>query len=141
MEPAVIFPCGCRYDQLTEHRYCEDHLVVEVVREGASLRTADEQLAQFVKDAIALLENTDGGQVRSRWKVTLEEVDEDFASDHGHSVCRWLDNEVLREELEEAMHEAESALHDAGFVTFWNDGYVIAVPVAGNPIDHYEEHP
>jgi hypothetical protein len=72
---------------------------VVVLREGSSLRTAEELLEVFVGDACALL-------------GANPQVDS-------------FNEEDRFEALESARSEYENQLGDAGYTVVWNDGFVI----------------
>lgn len=69
------------------------------IREGASLRTADELREVFVEDACGLLD-------------VNPQVDQ-------------YNEEDRSEALESAVSEYENQLASAGYTVVWNDGYVI----------------
>lgn len=68
---------------------------VVVMREGSSLRTADELNACFISDAAGLLGMTD-------------ELDDTTEEDRSELVVEW-----------------ESKLAQASFTVYWDDGFVI----------------
>lgn len=127
-----VWPCGCTLDHPNEDVVCESHRHTPVVREGASLRTGDELLEQFINDAMDLLTPpvTPGGVVSTSWNVVLEACAEDHAV-HG----AWLGNDDVREDLEATKDHAEDQLTNAGWTVDWNDGYVIWRPTADAPAE------
>lgn len=80
---------------------------VTTIREGSSLRTADELCVVFIEDACGLLGNTFSPELESI------ELTDGYASEEDS------------EELSDAARECDERLVSAGFTTVWNDGYVI----------------
>lgn len=92
-----------------------------IVREGASVRTADELALTFVDDAVSLGAKLSayGKNVRARVEDRLEE------NRSPRSGVAWLDNDTLATELHWLVTEMETELSTLGYVVEWEDGYVI----------------
>lgn len=122
------YDCYCS----TDEGPCEEHMTVEVIREGSSLRTADELLSVFVWDATSL------GVELSPWgKSTLTRYDEALADNERHGVA-WLPDgmEGLHDDMMGLVYQVETALAtgDRSLEVRWDDGYVI-YEVTGGPLE------
>lgn len=110
---------------------CEQHFDAVVIREGASLHTADESLALFVDDAVSL------GAELSPWGKGVMTVAWRLLREHESLGVAWLpDNdsgEVTRDELVNLSDQMETELHTLGYRVFRNDGYVIG-KITGGPL-------
>lgn len=109
---------------------CEWHGEILVSRVGASSRTADELLAQFAHDCLALDPDC-LSPVGREWLA-----DADAALDKGRdpiSGVAWIseEDEIARDGLEDLRRQLESYFADL-WIT-WEDGYVIA-RVTGGPL-------
>lgn len=107
-----------------------------IIREGAALRTSDEQSLLFIEDAISL------GAELSPWGMTVYRTVRDALSDRRHIVVEDRDDEALlfdmlrlEEQLEadlatlENRDENTSAIRSVGYTVEREDGYVIT-PIA-----------
>lgn len=124
-------PCACSLDEGP----CYDHLDVEVLREGASLRTGDELLLTFLEDASELIDWDRRGPsdpTRLSVDITIEACHEDLAV---QVPARWLANDERREELEDQARRVEDLVTTQGFYVLWDDGYVIGRPTDDCPLE------
>lgn len=120
---------GTECDCSEEYGPCEAHSEVLAQRVGSSNRSADELLAVYLDDALAINPDAftpDDLDVKARVDAALA-ANGPFDS--------WLDNDVLADELLDVAHQVESYLGDA--VTYWDDGYVI-VRITGGPLSNDE---
>lgn len=120
--------CECSPD---DYGPCEWHGENIVTREGSSVRAADDLGHTFLTDVASVL---------SAWPSPEFERDTvrigNALADNGGS---WLpdpedtDGADLREWLQDLIREGESALGDAGYSVWWDDGYRI-VRITGGPL-------
>lgn len=103
-----------------------------VIREGAALRTADEQSLLYVEDAISL------GVVLSPWGQAVYREVRDILGMRRHIVSGDSDTEGLAMDLARLAEQLESdlatmprrhpytgVLLGTGYTTEWDDGYTI----------------
>lgn len=90
-----------------------------VIREGASLRTADELLECFVSDAIDL-----GAELSPYGAESLRLAREALENDRSaRSGVAWIESDDVREGLADLAWQVEADLSD--YCVVWEDGYVI----------------
>lgn len=110
--------CGC--DE--EYGPCETHSVLEVLREGASLHTADELSLIFVLDVKALV---GADFLDERDQADLARIEAALADE------RWLgesddsDEYDAADALYDLVQAAESAASLGGYWVRWDDGFTI----------------
>lgn len=116
----TLYPCGCDTDELLP---CELHLDIQVAREGASLRTADELCLQFVEDAMAVAHDAAQRIELAPWgRDVVKRATDGLAS------AGWLDDRDLADDLRTLADQIESELAglDGGpYLTHWEDGFLI----------------
>lgn len=134
--PDLAHDCGC-VESVHEPQVCDTHRTVVVVRDGAAARTGDELDLQYLEDAVDLFDSTDGAEHLPRWVDLRRQVGDDFAGDHGHGACAWLQDDDLRVALAEARNEAEDHLATLGYHTDTNDGYVIWAKTVDCPVEDW----
>jgi hypothetical protein len=105
--------CECSED----YGPCEQHSEVLVVREGASLHTADELAALLIHDLV----DNGWAELSPFGADVLRDADEAFGRGE-----RWLEDATLQESLFSVADQVESAAADV-WVTH-DDGYVIVRP-------------
>ena len=110
-----------------EYGPCELHAETLVVREGASLHTADELLAIFIRDAVDL-----GAELSPYGKDVLSRVWSALSANESMGVA-WLEDESLQDELATVSSQLETTLYTLGFSVYWEDGYRI-VKITGGPL-------
>ena len=116
-------PCECSED----FGPCEDHSTVLVMRDGASMRSADELCELFVMDAVQL-----GAELSASGRILMAEVAADFAAT-GES---WLSDPDLADALRDLTNQVESDLYTVDAIhpwVTWEDGYVVN-NVTGGPL-------
>ena len=128
-EPQIAGTCDCDADEMLP---CEQHMTVLCVREGASLRTADELLHLWCLDATKV-----GAEVSPWGKALLTKAGELLESVRFLGVS-WLpeDAEDVRDDLDTLRYQLEASLAtlDLPVWTHWNDGYVMFVMTADCPL-------
>jgi hypothetical protein len=109
-----------------EYGPCEFHGETIVMREGSSSRAADDLCHEFLTDVASVLH---------RWPSPEFERDTlrlgNALADSGGS---WFDNPDDAEEARDLVSNGEAFLGDAGYVTYWDDGYRIIRPLPGCPL-------
>lgn len=116
--------CECN----EEYGPCEAHADYLFIREGASTRTGDELMAQFIADCLAI----DSSCLSPQGHAWLKEAE--VALEAGRdpvSGVAWIseDDDDKRENLAELARQVEAYFADL-YVT-WEDGYVITRVVGG----------
>lgn len=113
--------CGCS----EEFGPCEEHGSVLVVREGASVRTADELALCFIGDALVL-------------GASLSAYGRDIYEQAGAALtepCSWIEDPDLAQALHDLAWQVEcSGEMPDDLMVVWDDGYVI-YNVTGGPIE------
>lgn len=133
---AQMSECECSW----EYGPCEDHGEAIIIREGASVRTADESACVLILDIIGLCEDvgeTIDAVTSPYGHGVLARVEEDAAWS-GPNCSGWLEDDGLRDELYSLADQMESYLPD-GLYLFEDDGYVIS-RIIGGPLVNGEEH-
>lgn len=111
--------CDCT----DEYGPCEQHCETLVIREGASLRSADELTLIYLDDALAL----DPECLAPYGQSVKAEAEAPEAWDGS-----WLKDPDLADALRDVAWQVESYL--SPLWTLWNDGYVIVRPSADCPL-------
>jgi hypothetical protein len=117
----TTYPCGCDTE---EPLPCEEHLVIVVAREGASLRTADELVLQFIVDAQDVAE-------AANQTIKLAPWGEDVVKQAGEAMDdgdNWLADDTLSDHLHTVANQMETelaGLDGGGFYVHWDDGFLI----------------
>lgn len=127
--PALPYECECDPDEMLP---CEQHMVVEQTREGASQRTADDLLSQFIHDAVFF------GATLSPWgEDLLTGYDAALEGNRRYGVA-WLPegHQILAEEMDTLRNQIETSLAtlDDPIYTHWDDGYVMFRLTADCPL-------
>jgi hypothetical protein len=136
--PGTDIKCECS----EEYGPCEQHGTTVVIREGASLHTADELLLLFCEDSALILH--DAGTASTPWAddvvwratSALSNVDE-------YTHCAWLPDdsagERLRDELSTLADQlnADLSTMDVPHFSYWNDGYRIVMVAEDCPLLSY----
>lgn len=116
----VEWLCDCSEDMGP----CESHMDVVVMREGASLRSADELSALFIEDAVSV-------------GASLSPYGEDIRRRIGETEAwegSWLRDPDLADAMRDMTTELETDIYTVGgFHVRWDDGYVIYT-VNGGPL-------
>lgn len=107
---------------------CENHCEVLIVREGASLRTADELTVQFIDDAVSL------GAELSPWGKTVLQRAKKLLADNESMGVAWLpegpDGDEVRDDLDTLTWQVEANLEP---MVYREDGYRI-IKITGGPL-------
>lgn len=103
--------CGCS----SEFGPCEAHGEAVVVREGASLRTADELALCLVDDLVGL------GAELSPWGQEVRDLAAEALS-ASTGPCAWLEDEDLRDDLHDLANQVDCS---TDYIVVRDDGYVI----------------
>lgn len=114
--------CECNEDDGP----CESHMETVVMREGASMRSADELSALFVDDAVSI-----GAELSATGEAMQRELN-DTASWEGS----WLRDPDTADAMRDLTNQLESdiaTLDDGPFYVRWDDGYVI-YKITGGPL-------
>lgn len=111
-----------------EYGPCEFHGETVVMREGSASRAADDLAHTFLGDVASVLRRWPSEEFRKA-ELRLGNA----LHDSGGS---WFDDPDDADECRELCTEGESALGDAGYVTYWDDGYRIIRPLPGCPMLH-----
>jgi hypothetical protein len=117
-----------------EYGPCEFHADTLIVREGASLRTADELGHEFLTDVAAVL----GAWPSDDYRDAATRIGNALADNRSEMGTAWLpatetDSYSLADLLADTQSAAESALSAAGLSVYWEDGYRI-MRITGGPL-------
>lgn len=94
-----------------------------IIREGASLRTADELGVLFVEDAVSL-----GAELSPWGRTTLDRLNALLSEWRDpQSGTAWLPESDDREDLYALQSQMETELYTLGYVVEHEDGYVITL--------------
>lgn len=91
-----------------------------VVREGASLRTADELVIQYVIDARDL-----GAELSPYGTEALSRLSLALAAEYDACMSSWFSDREDADEARMLASQVETDLCTLGLVTTWDDGYTI----------------
>lgn len=119
----MLASCECS----DEYGPCELHATTLIVREGASLHTADELSAIFLNDAVGL-----GAELSPYGQDVLKRVSDTLSANESMGVA-WLEDGELQDELQTVSNQVETELYTLGYSVYWEDGYRI-VKVTGGPL-------
>lgn len=127
------FDCDCS----EEYGPCEKHSALIVVREGASLRTADELLSVFIDDAVAL-----GAELSPYGKDIVFRADAAMQAEGTNGMSNWLpetdEGYELRDALASIANQVETELDTLGYSTYWDDGFRV-LKITGGPFFETEQ--
>jgi hypothetical protein len=109
-----------------EYGPCEAHGETVVIREGASLRSADELCHEFLGDVASVLRSWPSDEYR--------EAETRLGNALADSDGSWFDDPDDADECRDLVTNGEAALGDAGYMVIWDDGYRIVRPYAWCPL-------
>jgi hypothetical protein len=112
-----------------EYGPCEFHGETLVIREGASLRTADELGVEFLSDTAAVL----GAWPSEEFERETLRLGNALADNRSEMGTAWFRDAEDGDALGDAIGQAESALSAAGLSAYWEDGYRI-IRITGGPL-------
>lgn len=118
--------CGCT----DEYGPCDAHGDILIVRDGASVRTADESAVLFIEDACSL-----GAALSPYGDDVLKRANEALEANRSQaSGVAWLDDEGLHDEVMTVYGQVETELATLGIYTYQQDGYWMVRPSEDCPL-------